>query len=185
MRIFPVLISSALVLAFLPAAAQQIAAVPAKVDCAADEPDPVQISWDAPCEQGNWLYEPGVGCRMWDWHPDLEDKASWTGSCRGALKEGTGVVQWTEHGELIDRFEGTYRNGRREGAGRYSWTPTDWFEGTYANDVPNGPGTVSLGGVTLSGTWRNGCLAVDDKVVAVGVSRLSCEGTPRETANLK
>lgn len=183
MKIFPVLVWSALVLTVLPAAAQQIAT--AKGDCAADEPDPVQISWDAPCEQGNWLLEPGVGCRMWDWHPDLEDKASWSGSCRGALKEGTGVVQWTEHGEPIDRFEGTYRNGRREGAGRYSWTPTDWFEGTYANDVPHGPGTVSLGGVTLSGTWRNGCLAVDDKVVAVGVSRASCEDKPRETADLK
>jgi len=182
-KIIPMLISSALALTVLPAAAQQIAA--ARSDCAADEPDPVQISWDAPCEQGNWLFEPGVGCRMWDWHPDLDDKASWTGSCRGVLKEGAGVVQWTEHGQLIDRFEGTYRNGRREGAGRYSWTPTDWFEGTYANDVPNGPGTVSLGGVTLSGNWRHGCLAMDDKIVAIGVPRASCEDIPRETADLK
>ena len=51
--------------------------------------------------------------------------------------------------------------------------------------MPNGPGTVSLGGVTLSGNWREGCLSVDDKVVAIGVSRASCDDIPRETADLK
>ena len=81
------------------------------------------------------------------------------------------MLQWTEHGQPIDRFEGTYRDGRREGPGRYAWNATDRFEGTYANDVPNGFGTVTLDGTTLSGEWRNGCLKVADKVVAIGVSR--------------
>jgi len=112
-------------------------------------------------------------------------KASWSGTCRGALKEGRGVVQWTEHGQLIDRFEGTYRDGRREGAGRYSWNATTWFEGNYSNDIPDGQGTVSLDGATLSGVWHKGCLASEDKVVAIGVPRASCESRPQETANLK
>lgn len=166
----------------LPVLAQPIGLAPGKVDCAIDEPDSVQISWDSPCEQGNWLLEPGVGCRMWDWHPDKQDKATWSGACRSSLKEGEGVVQWTEHGQPIDRFEGTYRNGRREGAGRYVWNATDRFEGTYTNDLPNGFGTVALAGTTLSGEWRNGCLQVDDKVVAIGVSRASCQSEPEYTA---
>ena len=185
MKIVPVLVSAAFALTVLPVVAQQIVSAPGRVDCAPDEPDPVQINWNTPCEVGDWLLEPGVGCRMWDWHPDPQDKASWSGSCRGALKEGRGTVQWTEHGQSVDRFEGTYRNGRREGVGRYSWNATSWFEGNYSNDIPDGPGTVSLDGVTLSGVWHKGCLATDDKVVAIGVPRASCEARPQETANLK
>lgn len=187
MKLLPVLVSSALMVTVVPVIAQQIAMAPSRVDCATDDPDPVQISWNQPCEEGTWLFEPGVGCRMWDWHPDKDDKANWSGSCRASLKEGTGVSQWTEHGQPVDRFEGTYRNGRREGSGRYSWNANDRFEGNYANDLPNGHGTVTLAGTTLSGEWRNGCLSVGDKVVAIGVSRASCETTPQygaETATL-
>lgn len=174
MKILPAAVSTALILTVLPVLGQQLALAP-KADCAPAEPDPVQISWDAPCESGNWLFEPGIGCRMWDWHPDPDDRASWTGSCRGAVKEGHGVLQWTEHGQPIDRFEGTYRDGRREGPGRYSWNETDRFEGSYVDDLPHGPGTVTLAGTTLSGYWHKGCLAVGGRVVAIGVSRASCE----------
>ena len=188
MRILPVLVCSALMVTGLPAVAQQLALAPGQSDCGRDEPDSVQISWDTPCETGNWLYEPGVGCRMADWHPDKADKATWSGTCHAALKEGTGVVQWTEHSEPIDRFEGTYRHGRREGEGRYVWNDTDRFEGRYSNDLANGFGTVTISGTTLSGQWRNGCLRVDDKLVAIGVSTDSCLQEPEvlaETASLR
>jgi len=178
-----VFVSSVVMIVALPVLAQEIALMAGKQDCATDEPDSVQISWTEPCDSGTWLFEPGVGCRMWDWHPDPGDKATWSGSCRGVLKEGYGVMQWTEHGQPIDRFEGVYRNGRREGLGRYSWNATDRFEGTYVNDVPNGFGTAHLAGETLSGEWRKGCLAVDGKVVAIGVARASCpEQTPEAAA---
>jgi len=42
--------------------------------------------------------EPDVGCRMWDWHPALEDMVIWTGRCKGDPKSGHGIVQWFEHG---------------------------------------------------------------------------------------
>ena len=182
MRIVPALFTSALTLAVLPVMAQQVALAPATSYCAPNEPDPVQISWNAPCEEGTWLLEPGVGCRMWDWHPDRQDKVTWSGACHSEQKEGKGVVQWTEHGQPIDRFEGTFRNGRREGHGRYSWNENDRFEGSYAADLPNGPGTVTLAGTTLSGQWRNGCLKVGDKTVAVGVTLASCDQEPDYTA---
>lgn len=173
MKILPILVASALTLTVLPALGQQLA-LSSQADCATEEPDSVQISWDGPCENGTWLFEPGVGCRMWDWHPDTEDRASWTGACKGVLKEGRGVVQWTEHGKPIDRFEGSYRDGRREGPGVYVWNDTDRFEGIYVDDLPHGPGTVSLAGTTLSGNWQRGCLAAGGKLVAIGVSRASC-----------
>jgi hypothetical protein len=153
--------------------AQQLALVPPG-DCPAEEPDSVQISWIEPCEQGNWLYDTVQGCRMWDWHPDPHDTASWSGACPKGQKEGQGVLQWYEHGQRIDRFEGTYRSNRREGFGRYEWNDADRFEGRYVNGIPQGFGTAHIAGETFTGEWRNGCLRKAGRVVAIGVPRRSC-----------
>ena len=155
---------------------QQTAAASTQVDCLSVEPDSLQISWTQPCEEGDWLLDTKLGCRMWDWHPDPNDRAAWSGACPGGKKDGRGVVQWYEHGQAIDRFEGTYRNNKREGFGRYVWKPEVSFEGHYANDVPNGFGTAMLLGETFSGTWKNGCFRKDGRVVAIGVERSGCSG---------
>src|ERR1700744_2290980 len=75
-------------------------------ECPSYEPDSLQISWTKPCEEGDWLLDTQKGCRMWDWHPDTHDQAAWSGACPGGSKEGKGTVQWFEHGQAIDRFEG-------------------------------------------------------------------------------
>jgi hypothetical protein len=157
--------------------AQQVAATAVQPDCLSEEPDSLQISWTQPCDDGNWLLDTRAGCRMWDWHPDPKDRAVWSGACPRGKKEGRGVVQWTEHGIAVDRFEGTFRDGKREGFGRYVWTPEASFEGQYANDVPNGSGTATLLGESFSGTWKNGCFSKGNKVVAIGVERSSCAGS--------
>ena len=119
--------------------------------CDVVEPDSLQISWTAPCEDGSWLLDPrSAGCRLWDWHPAPEDGATWTGACPSDRKDGPGVVQWFEHGRPIDRFEGVYRHGKREGFGRYDWPAGQRFEGKYDADVPNGQGTVTIDGVRSS-----------------------------------
>ena len=182
MRISPfltVLIVAAVLLAGATAFARELALFPEKPDCLTEEPDSLQISWNKPCEEGDWLLDTQTGCRMWDWHPEPGDRAHWTGACKGGLKEGKGVVQWFEHGLPIDRFEGTYRSGKREGAGRYEWNDKDSFQGSYANDVPHGFGTIQLAGETLSGDWRQGCLSAEGgRVVAIGVPRTSCFAEP-------
>jgi hypothetical protein len=156
-------------------AQQQLASSPAQSSISV-EPDSVQISWTAPCDGDGWLFDTETGCRMWDWHPEPGDKAVWNGAMRDGLKHGHGVVQWTEHGQKIDRFEGSYRFGRREGFGRYVWNQDNRFEGNYADDVPDGYGTARVAGQTFSGTWHNGCLAAEGRVVAIGVPRTSCAG---------
>jgi hypothetical protein len=153
--------------------AQQLALVPVG-DCPSEEPDSVQISWVEPCENGDWLYDTVLGCRMWDWHPDPHDAATWSGACPKGQKEGRGVLQWFEHGQRIDRFEGTYRSNRREGFGRYEWNQADRFEGHYVNGVPQGFGTAHIAGEVFSGEWRNGCLRKGTRVVAIAVPRRSC-----------
>ena len=158
------------------ASGQPVVVATTQADCPSDEPDTVQISWNQPCEEGDWLFDTQAGCRMWDWHPDPKDRAVWTGACPGGKKDGRGVVQWYEHGQPIDRFEGTYRGGKREGFGRYVWNGDNSFEGLYANDVPNGLGTATVLGETFAGDWKNGCFAKDSRIVAIGVARSSCAG---------
>lgn len=159
------------------AAGQQMAA--AASDCPVEAPDSLEISWTRPCDENDWLLDTQAGCRIGDWHPNTEDRAIWNGACPAGSKQGRGAVQWYEHGHAIDRFEGTFRNGQREGFGRYAWTPAVIYEGLYANDLPNGFGTVTLLGESLSGTWKNGCLAAQGRVVAIGVARSACEGSVR------
>jgi hypothetical protein len=158
--------------AFAQEMASSIAAL--KPDCAVDEPDSVEISWETPCETGSWLRDTETGCRMWDWHPDSRDTATWTGACTNGLKEGRGVVQWFEHGLPIDRFQGTYIAGRRDGLGRYEWNDHDRFYGRYTDGLPNGFGTASIAGEDFTGLWTNGCLRSNGDTVAIGVPLSSC-----------
>ena len=152
-------------------------------ECRVIEPDSVEISWQTPCETGNWLLDTETGCRMWDWHPDLRDHATWTGGCPRGTKDGHGVVQWFEHGQAIDRFEGTFHAGKREGFGRYQWNATDRYEGHYANDVPDGFGAATVAGETFAGEWTKGCFGTGDRTVAIGVPRTSCTGGPAVALN--
>jgi hypothetical protein len=168
------LLIAAVQLAGLPAFAQQLAMAPPQADCPSEAPDSIQISWTQPCEEDDWLLDTKAGCRMWDWHPDPQDRAVWSGSCPGGKKDGHGTVQWFEHGQRIDHFEGTYRGGKREGLGRYVWNEESVFEGQYVNDIPNGFGTVNLFGETFAGDWQNGCLRQGSRVIAIGVERKSC-----------
>ena len=142
--------------------------------CDVTEPDSLGISWTDPCDEGRWLLDPQSGCRIWDWHPAPQDTATWTGACPAGRKEGRGVAQWFEHSRPIDRFEGVYRHGKREGFGRYDWPTGDRFEGIYADDLPNGRGTVTVDGVSFGGTWHRGCLVLGDRRIAIGVPLGAC-----------
>ncbi len=174
MRILPAIITSILLLASGPVFAQQVALTQAKPDCPPGEPDSLQISWTQPCDTGDWLLDTQAGCRMWDWHPEPEDAVVWKGACHAALPVGQGEAQWFEHGRPIDRFTGTYVDGKREGEGHYMWRENIRFDGLYANDVPQGYGVAYIEGEKLAGEWNKGCLSAGGKVAAIGVPRTSC-----------
>ena len=157
-----------------PAFAQQLELTPVKLDCSPDEPDSLEISWNGPCDMGDLLFDTEKGCRMWDLHPEPEDKAVWMGACRAGLPEGRSEAQWMEHGRPADRFVGTYQIGKREGPGHYTWNDSVSFKGSYANDVPQGRGTLRIDDTVLSGEWNKGCLATTGKMAAIGVPRASC-----------
>ena len=81
-------------------------------------------------------------------------------------EEGHGVVQWYEHGRPIDRFEGVFRRGKREGFGRYDWPAGQRYQGTYGRPAER-QGTVTIDGASLAGSWRRGCLARRQRI-AIG-----------------
>lgn len=157
-------------------------AVAFAAECQPTEPDSLQVSWNTPCESGDWLFDTEAGCRMWDWHPDPMDTVTWTGVCQNGSKEGPGIVQWFEHAEPIDRFEGFFHKGQRKGFGRYSWTARDQYEGQYEADLPSGYGTVRIGGESFSGIWHHGCLQNRDRIIAIGARLSSCTASPPPTA---
>lgn len=161
------------VLLLLPALAFAAAEIRAEA-CDVRQPDSLEINWTAPCQDGSWNLDPRTGCRLWDWRPDPEDTATWSGACRSGLKQGRGVAQWYEHGRAIDRFEGTFRGGKREGFGRYDWPAGQRYEGTFKADLPDGKGSVTIDGVPFAGIWRRGCLKHGDKRVAIGVPLSTC-----------
>lgn len=181
MRISPfyvVLAVAVLLVAGVTVLAQNAAASADKAPdqpCPPGEPETLEISWNQPCDEGSWLFDTETGCRMWDWHPEPNDRAHWTGACKAGLKDGRGIEQWFEHGLPIDRFEGTYRTGKREGAGRYEWNNDVVYEGSYRNGVPEGHGTLKLERETFTGEWRKGCFASGGRVIAIGVQRSSCK----------
>lgn len=144
--------------------------------CDVEQPDSLEISWAGPCQDGSWDLDPQTGCRLWDWRPDPEDAATWSGACLSGRKEGRGVAQWYEHGRPIDRFEGIFRRGKREGFGRYDWPAAQRYQGSYEADLPNGQGTVIIDGASFAGIWRRGCLAHGDKRIAIGVLLSTCGG---------
>jgi hypothetical protein len=144
--------------------------------CDVVKPDTLEINWTAPCQDGSWDLDPQVGCRLWDWSPDPSDTATWSRSCLSGQKEGGGVVQWYEHGRPIDRFEGVFRRGKREGFGRYDWPAGQRYQGIYTADLPNGQGTVTIDGVPFAGNWHRGCLIHGDRRIAIGVPLSACGG---------
>ena len=158
----------------VPALALAAAEIRAEL-CDVQQPDPLEINWTAPCQDGSWDLDPQSECRLWNWRPAPEDTATWSGACRLRLKEGRGVVQWYEHGRAIDRFEGTYRRGKREGFGRYDWPAGQRYLGTYQDDLPHGQGSVTISDLSLAGTWRRGCLKYGDKRIAIGVPLRRCD----------
>ena len=143
-------------------------------ECSTGEPDSLHLSWNTPCEDGSWLQDETGQCRMWDWHPNGEDDAIWTGSCRMGAKSAFGTLQWFEHGIPIDRFEGTYQNNKRNGFGRYQWNQRASFSGQYVEDLPHGYGIAIVEGLPLKGQWRAGCLESSGKRIAIGVPLATC-----------
>ena len=82
------------------------------------------------------------------------DGAIYRGGFQGALLHGKG-----EYVAKNFRYEGEFREGRKEGQGTYVWANGNRYEGPFAADAPNGVGKYSFAnGDVYTGEIRDGAL---------------------------
>ena len=67
---------------------------------------------------------------------------TWTGSSKGGKANGQGVATKYVNGKFESKYEGTYRNGIREGKGTFTHMDGSVKTGTFVNGQLTGKGTV-------------------------------------------
>lgn len=130
---------------------------------------------------GNWLIDERTNCQMLNSMMNAADGARWSGACRNGLAEGMGTLQWLRggqpagtfvgelkrglangHGESTspdggDRYEGDFRENKREGRGILFKADGSRYEGEFKNDQPEGHGVSYLpGGATIEAEFKDG-----------------------------
>jgi hypothetical protein len=168
---------------------------------AAKPPAPPQGETAQPDRPG-WAVATDSGCWLWNTAPNPDEVLVFTGTCPQGPAEGSGEGEWRwrEEGRIIvERFGGTYRNGRIEGLGFidygdgerydgafragmfhgqgvYVWPDGRRFEGQWRDDLPDGPGVHTSPDATIRGVWRSGCLFDGATLLmAVGRERDECD----------
>jgi hypothetical protein len=127
-----------------------------------------------------WSIDSQSGCALWNRMPQRDESVTWSGACVNGLASGPGVAQWYKNGQISNRLEGSYRNGRSSGqvtvvypnGGKYIGTLNDYdgnldgegtliwpsgrkYIGEWARGKRNGNGTMYAadGTVGQSGLW--------------------------------
>ena len=130
-----------------------------------------------------WSIDSQSGCALWNPRPQRDESVTWSGVCLNGLATGPGVAQWYESGQIGNRLEGEYRNGRqsgevtvtypngakykgtlneedgnRDGEGTFIWPNARKYIGEWAHGKRNGNGTMYAadGTVGQSGLWIHG-----------------------------
>ncbi len=144
---------------------------------------------------GDWSADAKSGCKVWNPHPSLGEKVTWTGPCKEGFADGKGVLDWVKADGQFERDEGTWHAGRQAGEGSQTW-PLGEYRGQFLDSLPHGRGAMTLGerryegafvrgkpegsGVltepsgTISGNWHDGCFNDGARRAAVGVALQSC-----------
>lgn len=104
---------------------------------------------DGPLERGEWIHRAGLARVVYsngDVYEGLFNEAK--------NRHGEGVYTWKmEEGEA--RFEGTYKNGVRQGYGVVTLPNGEEYKGLWSNDKRSGQGTYTYAnGDLYSGSWR-------------------------------
>lgn len=126
-----------------------------------------------------WLADPKTKCSVWNSQRAVGETVRWSGQCRGGRAHGKGVANWYINGKSTDRFdghmsdgkivkgvsvsaageryEGTWRNSRRHGRGKITWTNGVRYDGQWRDDQIDGRGLlVFADGSRFAGDFNNG-----------------------------
>lgn len=127
-----------------------------------NEDQEVKVSANLQALDGTWITNQRTKCRAWVWgtSPSNNEAVSWSGACKNGLAQGHGVLMWGKD----SRFEGNFRDGKRNGYGTETQDPPGIrFEGEWRDGRPNGHGVLTypsdphLGEIRFEGEWHDGC----------------------------
>ena len=149
-----------------------------------------------------WSVAADSGCWVWNDDPKPDEVLVFTGPCSQGPVEGAGQGEWrwtAEGRNMVQRFGGSFRDGRNDGPGFYEfgdgerytgdfragafhgegaivWSDGTRFEGQWRDDLPDGPGVYTSPDATVRGVWRAGCLFDGGTLLlAVARDRAECE----------
>ena len=115
-------------------------------------PAPPAAAFVPPVPMGR---DPSNGCYVW--RPDYlpGDAVRWGGACAGSLAEGPGRAEWTRASGPKTTFEGSFKAGYLEGAGRMTSSSGESYEGNFVAGRRDGQGRqVFATGDSYAGNWK-------------------------------
>jgi hypothetical protein len=149
-----------------------------------------------------WMDSDRPNCQAWDLYPQRNETVTWTGECKAGKIEGQGTLTWhytdpagnpltetytgtTSGGKLNgegkeimpngNRYEGTHRDGKKNGYGVYTWSDAR-YDGAWKDNMPEGFGTyVESDGRQHAGEWKQGCLEDQGDIFALLNDMDNCE----------
>ena len=104
-------------------------------------PSAAQTGNDAP---PGWIADSFTGCKIWNPAPQPHETVHWAGPCKDGFAEGKGTLQWTENGQLGDRYDGEYQHGKRNGHGVVTESNGHRTEGNWLDDELLQPGANQI-----------------------------------------
>ena len=71
------------------------------------------------------------------------------------MRDGNGL--WKKHPGNSDKFEGEYKEDKKDGYGIFTWQNGNIYKGHYKNDIREGYGEMCwTDGSYYKGQWQNG-----------------------------
>ena len=104
----------------------------------------------------NWSIVENQPCQVHNPLPKPGELVTWSGGCPDGRASGRGRLVWRgKYGEHV--YEGSYREGKRNGLGSYTWAGGGRYEGEYHDGKEDGRGIwTAAGGDRYEGEWRAG-----------------------------
>jgi hypothetical protein len=102
-----------------------------------------------------WMADARTGCKVWDPQPEPDEGVRWSGACKDGFASGPGVTEWIEHGLVTERTEGVRVAGHLQGRGVQTLANGDRFEGSWKDDRKDGRGSyAAAAGWTYTGEFK-------------------------------
>jgi hypothetical protein len=99
--------------------------------------------------EGDFINFAGVHDGIYD-HPN----GTYYGQWNGYLYQGKGIYKWKN--EKNNKYEGEYKQGKKEGKGIYYVNSTDYFKATWKAGKPDGDCEYVTDGRVIKNRWRKG-----------------------------